>query len=112
MSEKRRILACDGGGMRAMITLRCLEAFQDDVGMSCYDYFDMFAGTSGGAEVIGLLARDQPVTEVIRILQEGRDEMFTRNLLYPIWPKYRGMAAFARASASRALSSTSSRVRK
>ena len=93
MAEKRRILSCDGGGMRAMITLHCLKAFERKVGKTCFEYFDMFAGTSGGAEVIGLLAQGLPVDNVIDILTNRRDDMFSRWLIgnYP-WPlvtKYR-----------------------
>src|SRR5689334_22452194 len=84
----RRILTCDGGGMRAIITLRCLERFEQKVGKSCYEYFDMFAGTSGGAEVIGLLALNKPVSEVVRILYDRRGDMFDRDLTYPFSPKY------------------------
>ena len=92
MAGTRRILTCDGGGMRAIITLRCLERFEQHVGKSVYDYFDMFAGTSGGAEVIGLLALNKPVAEVIRILYERRDDMFAYNpwgYRHVIGPKYR-----------------------
>jgi len=91
--KKRRILSCDGGGMRAMIALHCLKAFELEVGQTCFEYFDMFAGTSGGAEVIGLLAQGTSVESVIDILTNRRDDMFSRSLIgnYP-WPlvtKYR-----------------------
>ena len=74
--------------MRAIITLRCLERFEQQVGKSCYEYFDMFAGTSGGAEVIGLLALGRPVKEVVQILYDRRDDMFDRDWTYPLSPKY------------------------
>ena len=48
MAKTRRILSCDGGGIRGIVTLRVLEAFESRFG-PCYEYFDMFAGTSTGA---------------------------------------------------------------
>ncbi|HEY6821391.1 MAG TPA: patatin-like phospholipase family protein [Burkholderiales bacterium] len=91
--KKRRILSCDGGGMRAMITLHCLKAFELEVGKTCFEYFDMFAGTSGGAEVIGLLAQGTSVDGVIDILTNRRDDMFSRwiigNYPWPLVTKYR-----------------------
>jgi hypothetical protein len=89
MPGTRRILTCDGGGMRAIITLRCLERFEQHVGKPCYEYFDMFAGTSGGAEVIGLLALGKPVSEVVKILYGRRGDMFDRDWTWPLAPKYR-----------------------
>ena len=91
-AARKRILCCDGGGVRAMITLRCLQALEKQLGVSCYDYFDMFAGTSGGAEVIALLALGRSVDEVIAILRDRRPEMFARtalSFLHPLTTKYR-----------------------
>lgn len=91
-AAKKRILCCDGGGVRAIITLRCLQALEKQVGASCHDYFDMFAGTSGGAEVAALLALGTPVDRAIAILRERRAEMFARtplSFLHPLVTKYR-----------------------
>ena len=55
MPQTRRILACDGGGIRGIITLQCLKKLEDRVGR-LVQYFDMFAGTSTGAMIAGGLA--------------------------------------------------------
>ena len=90
-AAKKRILCCDGGGVRAIITLRCLQAFEKHVGASCHDYFDMFAGTSAGAEVAALLALGTTVDEAIGLLRDRRAEMFVRtplSFLHPLVTKY------------------------
>ena len=53
---RRHILALDGGGVRGIVTLRMLEAFEDRFGIAARDFFDLFAGTSTGAIIAALLA--------------------------------------------------------
>jgi len=91
MAQTRRILACDGGGIRGIITLRCLEAFETRFSCRCYDYFDMFAGTSTGALIAGSLALGLPVSDLIRLYTERRSEIFSKRLLgflHPLVTKY------------------------
>ena len=66
MPQTRRILACDGGGIRGIITLHCLKALEERLGVErlCL-YFDMFAGTSTGAMIAGSLASGARVSEII-----------------------------------------------
>lgn len=90
MPQLRRILSCDGGGIRGIITLRCLEALEARVG-PCNKYFDMFAGTSTGAIIAGSLARGLPVSKLIEIYTDRRPEMFPPRLfgfLHPLVTKY------------------------
>lgn len=90
-AAKKRILCCDGGGVRCLIALRCMQALERQVGVACYDYFDMFAGTSGGAEIAALLAMGKKVDDVIAILRDRRPDMFKRtplSFLHPLVTKY------------------------
>lgn len=90
MPETRRILSCDGGGIRGIITLRCLEALEARVG-PCNKYFDMFAGTSTGALIAGSLAVGISVSDLIELYTDRRFEIFSRRLvgfLHPLVTKY------------------------
>lgn len=53
--KERRVLALDGGGVRGIVSLHVLAAFEQRFGPAC-EYFDMFAGTSTGAIIAALLA--------------------------------------------------------
>lgn len=90
MPQLRRILSCDGGGIRGIITLRCLEALETRIG-PCGRYFDMFAGTSTGALIAGALAHGMPVSKLIELYTERRADIFSRRLfgcLHPLVTKY------------------------
>jgi hypothetical protein len=100
-TQPRRILSCDGGGVRGIITLRCLEQLEQSVGKSCHDYFDMFAGTSTGAFIAAALASGKTVKELIQVYDRLRKEVFRRRLrsiLHPLVIKYSkdGMRQFLR----------------
>jgi hypothetical protein len=93
MPQTRRILACDGGGIRGIITLHCLKALEERLGVErlCL-YFDMFAGTSTGAMIAGSLAAGAKVSEVIDAYVNDRRKIYTRSPLWLLWPlatKYR-----------------------
>ena len=88
--QTRRILSCDGGGIRGIITLRCLEALEERFG-PCARHFHMFAGTSTGALIAGALAHGIPVARLIELYAERRREIFSRTLLgllHPLGTKY------------------------
>jgi patatin-like phospholipase/acyl hydrolase len=91
MATVRRILSCDGGGIRGIITLRCLEALESRVG-SCQSFFHMFAGTSTGAVIAGALAKGMSVGELISLYTDRRFEIFSQRLLgflHPVVTKFR-----------------------
>jgi hypothetical protein len=86
----RRILSCDGGGIRGIITLRCLEALEKRFG-PCAQHFHMFAGTSTGALIAGALAHGIPVGRLIELYTARRREIFAPRLfafLHPLVTKY------------------------
>ena len=90
MTSVRRILSCDGGGIRGIITLRCLEALEKRFG-PCREHFHMFAGTSTGALIAGALAHGIPVARLIELYTERRREIFAPRLfsfLHPLVTKY------------------------
>jgi len=90
-SEVRRILSCDGGGIRGIITLRCLEALETRVG-PLKEFFHMFAGTSTGAVIAGALAAGISVKELIALYTNRRFEIFSQRLfgcLHPLVTKFK-----------------------
>ena len=59
----RRLLACDGGGIRGMISIEVLACMESELPRSSgnsklvlADYFDYVAGTSTGAIIATLIA--------------------------------------------------------
>ena len=91
MEKVRRILSCDGGGIRGIITLRCLEALESRVG-PCQSFFQMFAGTSTGAVIAGALARGLSVKDLISLYTDRRFEIFSEQFLgclHPVVTKFR-----------------------
>ena len=93
MPQTRRILACDGGGIRGIITLHCLKALEERLGVErlCL-YFDMFAGTSTGAMIAGSLASGARVSEIIDAYVNDRRKIYSCSPLWFLWPfatKYR-----------------------
>ena len=92
-TSERWILSCDGGGIRGIVTLRCLEALEQFLGASCLDVFDMFAGTSTGSIIAGSLASGRVgVADLIRLYTNDRRRIFSRSpfgFLHPLVTKYR-----------------------
>lgn len=90
--NERWILSCDGGGIRGIVTLRCLEALEAFAGAPCRALFDMFAGTSTGAIIAGALASGRlGVPELIALYRDRRTEIFAPrfgSFLHPLVTKY------------------------
>ena len=51
-----RVLAVDGGGMRGLLALKCLEYLEKRSGRPVCELFDVMVGTSSGAFVVAALA--------------------------------------------------------
>jgi len=71
VTEPRRILSIDGGGIRCMIAVEILLSLEEkirevtnDPTRKLCDQFDMIAGTSGGAIVASAVAMGTPMEEV------------------------------------------------
>ena len=78
---RRHILALDGGGVRGIVTLRMLEAFESRFGVRAADFFDLFAGTSTGAIIAALLAfRAFSASEILALYRELVGRVFAWSL--------------------------------
>ena len=51
-----RVLAIDGGGMRSLLALKCLESLEKRSGRPACELFDVMVGTSSGAFVVAALS--------------------------------------------------------
>ena len=51
-----RVLAVDGGGMRSLLALKCLEYLEKRSGRPVCELFDVMVGTSSGAFVVAALS--------------------------------------------------------
>lgn len=81
-SGTRHILALDGGGVRGIVSLHMLAAFEERIGLPACEAFDFFAGTSTGGIIAALLAfRRMPVREVLALY----DEMVVRVFRPTFW---------------------------
>lgn len=96
----KRILACDGGGVRGVFTLQILarieEIFRAERGrpdLVLRDEFDFFAGTSTGAIIATSLAWGMSTAEIDRLYDERGPDMFKPTPWYGRWKaKYRAQA--------------------
>ncbi|HKT78681.1 MAG TPA: patatin-like phospholipase family protein [Vicinamibacterales bacterium] len=93
----RRIVSCDGGGIRGILTLQILRKiealFREEQGRESLvlaDVVDMFAGTSTGAIIATCLAWGLSVDRIEELYLEHGAAMFTRDAWYRILrSKYR-----------------------
>ena len=63
-SSKFKILACDGGGIRGLITAVILECLEQKLDQPLKNYFDLFAGTSTGSIIACAIARGIPTSQL------------------------------------------------
>jgi hypothetical protein len=78
---RRHVLALDGGGVRGIVTLRMLEAFETRTGARAADFFDFFAGTSTGAIIAALLAfRSLSASEILDLYRTLVGRVFAWSL--------------------------------
>jgi patatin-like phospholipase/acyl hydrolase len=102
----RRIVSCDGGGIRGLLTLQVLRRIEtllrreyERPSLVLSDVVDLFAGTSTGAIIAACLAWGLPVDAIEDVYVEQSPAMFTRQPWYwRLRSKYRSdsLATFFR----------------
>ena len=75
-SEDFRVLACDGGGIRGLITTVILERLEQKLGSPLNNYFDMFAGTSTGSIIACCIAKGMPAADIRKFYEEKGKDIF------------------------------------
>jgi hypothetical protein len=78
MTERRRILAIDGGGVRGIIPALALVALERATGRLTRDSFDLLAGTSTGAVIAGAVAAGIPAERIASLYRRRGPELFRR----------------------------------
>ena len=78
MSERRRILSIDGGGVRGIIPAMVLAALERTTGKPARDHFRFLAGTSTGAVIAGALAAGIPAERLVSLYERRGPELFRR----------------------------------
>jgi len=78
MSERRRILSIDGGGVRGIIPAMVLAALERTTGKPARDHFQFLAGTSTGAVIAGALAAGIPAERLVSLYERRGPELFRR----------------------------------
>ena len=81
MSEQKKMLAMDGGGIRGVLSLGILESIEQTVGRPLGEYFDYIAGTSTGAILAAGLSIGMTVAELLSFYRESGPAMFEPRFL-------------------------------
>ena len=92
-SGPRKMLACDGGGIRGIISIEVLARIESELRKSSgnpklvlADYFDYVAGTSTGAIIATLIALGYSIDDVRDFYLRSGAEMFHKARL---WERFR-----------------------
>lgn len=78
MTEPRRILSIDGGGVRGIIPAALLASMETAIGERARDRFDFLAGTSVGAVIVGGLEAGLPAERIVSLLGARAAVVFRR----------------------------------
>jgi hypothetical protein len=76
--NKKMILSCDGGGIRGLIAIRCLEKLEEIEGKPCNQIFHLMAGSSTGAIIVACLAVGIPAKDLADLYISRGKEMFQK----------------------------------
>ena len=76
-----KILCCDGGGLKGLITALILQRLEEKINKKypetqLKDHFDMFAGTSTGSIIACALARGYSAAEIVQIYEDQAAQIF------------------------------------
>jgi hypothetical protein len=85
----KKILACDGGGIRGLISLGILAKLEAELRQACHnpnlllgDYFDFICGTSTGGIIATCLSSGMTVGQVLEFYERNGKSMFQREKWY------------------------------
>ena len=85
----KKILACDGGGIRGLISVEILAKLEADLraarnapDLVLADYFDFVCGTSTGAMVAACIAAGMSMNAVRKFYVDGGEQMFDKASIF------------------------------
>jgi len=76
MTNRRRILAIDGGGVRGIVPAVLLASLERATGRPARESFDFLAGTSTGAVIAGAVAAGIPAERLVSLYRRRGPEIF------------------------------------
>lgn len=79
MSEEKRILAIDGGGIKGVFPASFLATVEDSIGDNIANYFDLIVGTSTGGIIALGLGLELPAKEILAFYEEFGPRIFGGN---------------------------------
>lgn len=85
----KKILACDGGGIRGLMSVEILAAIEDGLrarsgkgpDFVLADYFDYVCGTSTGALIAACISSGMPMRKIREFYQDSGKQMFDKAFL-------------------------------
>lgn len=84
-SSQKKLLACDGGGIRGILSLEVLAGIESmlrqktgDNNLVLADFFDYVAGTSTGAIIATCISRGMAIADIKKFYVDSGPAMFTR----------------------------------
>ncbi len=85
----KKILCCDGGGIRGLITVEILAKIETDLrsktgnhSLLLGDYFDFVCGTSTGAIIATCIAAGMSIDEIRKFYLDSGELMFKKSKIY------------------------------
>ena len=87
-----RILCCDGGGVRGVLSARILQEVEKEIlqtkGLALHQYFDLVAGTSTGSIITAALASKLNAAKIIDLYKKSANRIFPyRSPIAPLLEK-------------------------
>ena len=74
--KRFRILSCDGGGIRGLLSAVWLSRLEKKLGGPLRDYFDLAAGTSTGSILACAVSLGIPAEKIVNMYLERSKEVF------------------------------------
>jgi patatin-like phospholipase/acyl hydrolase len=73
-----KILCIDGGGVRGIYPAYILKRVEESFAIRLHEIFDMVVGTSTGSIIVGAIAVDYPLNDVVSIVEEKSRHIFRK----------------------------------
>lgn len=88
MCKDFKILSLDGGGYKGLYTISLLSELEKKFKTSCYNIFDLFAGTSTGSIIALALAMGKKASDVQKMYLELGKKIFGKKRKFPIFNSF------------------------
>ena len=93
MSDKKRILAIDGGGIKGVFPASFLATVEDSIEDNIANYFDLIVGTSTGGIIALGLGLGLSAKEILAFYEESGPRIFSGNRLLR-WLRWFGFSKY------------------